>query len=100
MFSQRYFAACFFHLENVFFTFFTQWWKASVFGVILVNIVPYSVQMRENTEQKNSEYGHFLRNEQLVYKQLTLKKNTVETIRSDAINRLFSLNLKFNRWFT
>ena len=21
---------------------------------------PYSVQMRENTEQKNSDYGHFL----------------------------------------
>ena len=24
------------------------------------DIFPYSVQMRENTEQKNSEYGHFL----------------------------------------
>ena len=22
---------------------------------------PYSVQMRENTDQNNSEYGHFLR---------------------------------------
>ena len=22
---------------------------------------PYSVKMRENTDQKNSEYGHFLR---------------------------------------
>ena len=24
------------------------------------NISPYSVRMRENTEQNNSEYGHFL----------------------------------------
>ena len=24
---------------------------------------PYSVQMRENTDQKNSEYGQFLRSE-------------------------------------
>ena len=24
-------------------------------------ITPYSVRMRENTDQKNSEYGHFLR---------------------------------------
>ena len=28
------------------------------------NISPYSVQMRENTDQKNSEYGHFLRSTQ------------------------------------
>ena len=46
-----------------------------VFGVILVRIFshsdwvrrdtkysPYSVQMRENTEQNSSEYRHFLRN--------------------------------------
>ena len=25
------------------------------------SISPYSVGMRENTDQKNSEYGHFLR---------------------------------------
>ena len=43
-------------------------WKVSVFGVILVCILlhsdwvsPYSVQMRENAEQNNSEYWHFLR---------------------------------------
>ena len=44
--------------------------KVSVFGVILVRIFPYSdwilhispysVQMRENSDQNNSEYGHFL----------------------------------------
>ena len=46
----------------------------SVFGVILVrifhirtdygeirNISPYSFQMPENTDQNNSEIGHFLR---------------------------------------
>ena len=32
-----------------------------VFGVILVRIFPYSVQMWENADQNNSEYGHFLR---------------------------------------
>ena len=46
-------------------------WKVSVFRVFLVRIFPhsdwirreteYSVQMRENTNQKNSEYGHFSR---------------------------------------
>ena len=45
--------------------------KVSVFGVIVVSIFPhsdwilrispYSVRMRENTDQNNSEYGHFLR---------------------------------------
>ena len=27
----------------------------------ILSISPYSVQMRENTDQKNSEYGHFSR---------------------------------------
>ena len=27
----------------------------------IVRISPYSVEMRENTDQKNSEYGHFSR---------------------------------------
>ena len=45
--------------------------KVPVFAVILVRIFPhsdwirrdteYSVQMRENVDQNNSEYGHFLR---------------------------------------
>ena len=33
--------------------------KASVFGVIPYS-GPYSVRMRKNTDQNNSEYGHFL----------------------------------------
>ena len=36
-------------------------WKKSVFGVILIRIFPYSVRMRENTDQNNYEYGHFSR---------------------------------------
>ena len=49
-------------------------WKLLVFGVILSafsrirteygeirSISPYSVRMRENADQNNSEYGYFLR---------------------------------------
>ena len=46
-------------------------WKMSVFGVVMVGIflqsdwirrdTPYSVQMRENADQNNSKYRHFLR---------------------------------------
>ena len=49
-------------------------WKVSVFGVILVRffrirtkygeiprIFLYLVRMRENADQNNSEYGHFIR---------------------------------------
>ena len=35
--------------------------KESVFGVFLVLIFPHSDWIRENTDQKNSEDGHFLR---------------------------------------
>ena len=31
--------------------------------VILVRIFPYSNWMRENADQNNSEYGHFLRSD-------------------------------------
>ena len=45
-------------------------WKVSVFGLFLVLIFrhsnSYSVRMRENTEQKNSEYGHFSPSEEWV----------------------------------
>ena len=37
------------------------------YGEIL-RISPYSVRMRENTDQKNSEYGHFLRSDGLTHK--------------------------------
>ena len=29
---------------------------------------PYSVQMRENADQNNSEYGHFLHSDDLTFK--------------------------------
>ena len=32
------------------------------FAVSCIRISPYSVQMRENMDQNNSEYGHFSRN--------------------------------------
>ena len=31
------------------------------------NISPYSIQMRENTEQKNFDYGHFSRSIIIIY---------------------------------
>ena len=34
------------------------------YGEVL-RISPYSVQMRENVDQNNSEYGHFLRSDVL-----------------------------------
>ena len=47
-------------------TFITTW-KVSAFGAILVRssphsdcLSPHSVRMHENTDQKNSEYGHFI----------------------------------------
>ena len=32
-------------------------WKVSKYGVFLVCIFPYSVQMQENVDQKNSVFG-------------------------------------------
>ena len=34
-------------------------WKVNSFGTLLVRIFPYSDWIRENTDQKNSEYGDF-----------------------------------------
>ena len=34
-------------------------------------ISPYSVRMRENTDQKNSEYRHFSRSVELRYRYIT-----------------------------
>ena len=40
-------------------------WKVPVFGAILVRIFPHSdwIRMRENADQNNSEYQHFLRSD-------------------------------------
>ena len=55
-------------------------WKVSMFGVFLVRIFPhsdwirkvlqifpYSLRIRENTDKKNSEYEHFLSFEMLLW---------------------------------
>ena len=34
---------------------------------VILRISPYSVQMRENADHKNSEYGHFSRNVKLLF---------------------------------
>ena len=39
----------------------TAWKVSGVTLVILLSISPYSVRMRENADQDNSEYGHVLR---------------------------------------
>ena len=47
----------------------------SLFGAIVVYIFPpYSVRMRENADQNNSKYGHFLRSAPFI-DQLFRKKN-------------------------
>ena len=53
-----YFYILYFKFCRIFYTA----WKVSVFGVFVVRIFPHSywiVWMRENTDQKNSEYWHF-----------------------------------------
>ena len=57
----------------------------SVFGVILLRISPYSVQMRENTDQNNSEYGQSLRRAFLKYKQDTDWVSTKWNAQGDLI---------------
>ena len=37
------------------------------------SISPYSVRMRENMDQKNSEYGHFSRSEKIFHENMSLK---------------------------
>ena len=50
-----------------------------VFGVILVHIFPYSVRMRENADQNNSEYGHFLRSTMFSFQKNFKKKSLKHT---------------------
>ena len=44
-------------------------WKVYIFRLFLVSIFRHldCVQMRENTDQKNSKYGHFSRSEGLMF---------------------------------
>ena len=52
-------------------------WKVSVFGVFLVHIFPNSdwIRIRTNTDQKNSEYGHFSRS---LHATIKSSKNVVK----------------------
>ena len=65
-------------------------WKVSLFGVFLVrislirteyweirSISSYLVQMRENTDQKNSEYGPFSRSEKQLFEDTLQKGSSV-----------------------
>ena len=44
------------------------------YGEIL-RISPYSVQIRENTDQNNSEQGHFLRSDDYVFQNDGMKES-------------------------
>ena len=75
-------------------------WKVSVFGIFLVSIFlqlseyldlqsksPYSVWMRENMNQKNSEYGHF-------YTVLSICRYWDLTVMKGVTQLLFYINHK------
>ena len=68
-------------------------WKAAIFGVLLVRIFPYSteygeilrispysVRVRENADQNNTEYGHFLRSDYDFLRQWKVLKLVLENI--------------------
>ena len=76
-------------------------WKVSVLRVILIHISrirtkcgeirsisPYSVRMRENADQNNSEYGRFLRSEELVSKLLDVPKKKSITMLNNNEQRV------------
>ena len=74
-------------------------WKASVFNVLFWSVFsltrtdrisPYSVRMRENSKQKNSEYGHFSGSD-----SANLKILQSDLPRTSPHPFLIKLNLKF-----
>ena len=58
--------------------------KSVLIGVIL-SISPYSVQMRENTDQNNSEYGHFLRSNAYRIIKLIAIRHTFFSLQKDEV---------------
>ena len=52
---------------------------------------PYSVQMRENTDQKNTEYGHFSRN---VFFVLFLELKIIKAVIARSLYKYFVLQSK------
>ena len=51
-----------------------------VLDTSLPRISPYSVRMRENTDQNNSEYGHFLRSEYPVQEFVPIIKRSLNLL--------------------
>ena len=51
----------------------------------IFHISPYSVQMREYTDQKNSEYGHFSRSVNLQFRSYSLQCVQLVLVISDKI---------------
>ena len=68
---------------------------------------PYSVRMRENTDQKNSKYGHFSRSEILKEKRVLLNiRNTFQTnvfllctLKTSEVFLMFSEGMERGQWF-
>ena len=58
----------------------------SVFEIFLVHVFSYSVGMRENTDQKNSKYGHFSRSKRRkknlinLFKVIKIFSNVIQII--------------------
>ena len=69
----------------------------------ILRIYPNSVQMRKNTDQKNSEYGHFLRSVSLklsatheatrIQSLFYYIQNTMTRVKSTKVQTLFHLFL-------
>ena len=60
---------------SVFFRIWTEYGKVRI-------ILPYSVRMRENTEQNNSEYGHFSRSDIYLITSITIDLITIYLMHS------------------
>ena len=76
-------------------------WKVSLFEVFLVRIFPhsdkissYSVRMRENRDQKNSEYGRCSRSEYVILRVVVLVCE--KTLKSNE-TRIFA-QFHLGRW--
>ena len=59
------------------------------------SISPYYVQMRENKDQKNSEYGHFLRSGTFIRKKLVINRSYRSKLLLETFLKL--ITLKINR---
>ena len=65
--------SCYIHLMESIYTLIPLHEKCPYLEIL--RIFPYSFQMRENTDQKNSEYRHFLRSVQLTAMEDSIQAN-------------------------